>query len=66
MKKRKYIDEIYISSSPEPLDQFQSKLQGIQVCSNEGPPIFQGETITKSQKYIDETLKSSPELLGQF
>ena len=45
MKKRKYIDEIQKSSSPEPLSQFQPNLaqplmKGIQVCSNEGPCSF--------------------------
>ena len=42
-------------------------MMGIQVCSNKGPDHFQGEIMTKMQKYIDKFQKSSsPEPLGQF
>ena len=32
-------------------------VKGIQVCSNEGPSLFQDEIIQKQQKYIDEIKK---------
>ena len=39
----------------------------IQVCLNEGPDLFQGEIITKYQKYIDKWKKYSfPKPLGQL
>ena len=61
------MDEILKSSSPEPqchyqpnMDQNKTLVKGIQVCSNVGAKVlFQGESIMKQRKYMDE--KSSPE-----
>ena len=60
-------------SSPEHLanvNQTQhnvSRVKGIQVSSNKGHALFQGEILMKKRKCIDEvTTSSSPELLGHF
>ena len=64
----------FSSSSPEPLRQFQLNLVqsilgwwGLKFVQMKGPTFFQGEIITKYQKYIDKLYKSSsPEPMGQF
>ena len=74
MKEQKYIDEIKKSSPPEPLVEFQPNLaqsilgwRGFKFIQMKDPALFQGEIITKEQKYIDEIKKSSsPEALSQF
>ena len=52
----------FSSSPPEPListkiDTNHLWVRKIQVCSNEGACVFQGEKITKKGNYIDENLK---------
>ena len=61
MKKQKYIDKLKKSSSPEPQYQFQPNFAqiifewwGFKFLEMKGPSFFQGEIITKLQKYIDE------------
>ena len=61
-------------SPPEPLYQFQPYLaqsilgrRGFTFFQMNGPSLFQGETITKYRKNINEILKfSSPKPLRQF
>ena len=72
-KLRKYIDTFKKSSSLEPLGQIQPKLgtmhswvKTIEVCSNEGYALFQGDIIMNSKKTLTNFKKSSsPEPMSQ-
>ena len=64
MKQRKYIDKIrkiFFSRTTGPtatkLGTMPPLMKGIQVCSNEGSALVQGEIITKQRKCIDVFFK---------